>query len=63
MLKKAFFTITGGRPMTEVEFYFNDKKNNLPVYRYQDGFGRFWMAHSKWGKHRIPSVNTQKALL
>ena len=57
MLKKAFFTITGGLPMKELEFYFNDKNAKLPVYRYQDGLGRFWMAHNKWGKGKMPSVN------
>lgn len=58
MLKKTFFTLTGGRPMKEVEFYFTDKKSNQPVYRFQDGLGRYWMAHGKWSKHRIPASNT-----
>ncbi|WP_156792239.1 hypothetical protein [Desulfotalea psychrophila] len=57
MMKKTFFTITGGRPMKEIEFYFNDKTTNLPVYRFQDGLGRYWMAHNRWAKHRIPSIN------
>ena len=60
MLKKIFFSMTGGRPMKEVEFYFNDKATQLPVYRYEDQFGRFWMANSKWSKERMPSVNEHK---
>ncbi|MGL1931273.1 MAG: hypothetical protein OCC45_05880 [Desulfotalea sp.] len=60
MLKKLFYTVTDGRPMTELEFYFNDKKTQLPVYRYKDYFGRYWMANSKWSKERIVSVNDHK---
>lgn len=52
--------MTGGRPMKEVEFYFNDKTTKLPVYRYEDQFGRFWMANTKWSKERVPSVNEHK---
>ncbi len=57
MIKDAFFKLTGGRPMKEIEFYFNDKKTNRPVYRFQDQLGRFWMADSKWDKNRMESVN------
>lgn len=63
MFKKAFFTITDGIPMKQMEYYFNDKKTDRPVYRYQDGLGRFWMAHNRWGKGRVPSVNKSQARL
>ena len=57
MLKKTFFKLTGGRPMTCIEYYFHDNKTQRPVYRFQDGLGRYWMAHTKWATHRIESVN------
>lgn len=57
MIKETFYKMTGGRPMIELEYYFNDKKTNRPVYRYQDKLGRFWMAHSKWDRNRKQSVN------
>ncbi len=57
MIKETFYKLTGGRPMKEIEFYFTDKKTNRPVFRYQDQLGRYWMAHSKWDKNRIKSVN------
>ncbi len=57
MIKETFYKLTGGRPMTELEYYFNDKSTNRPVYRYQDKLGRFWMAHTKWDRNRKESVN------
>lgn len=61
MLKKILYTLTGGRPMTCIEYYFDDRKAKRPVYRYQDRLGRYWMAHSKWAKHRVESTNTSPA--
>jgi len=57
MLKTAFFRLTGGRPMNRLEYYFQDPAKEKPVYRFQDGLGRFWMAHSRWSIRRVKSLN------
>jgi hypothetical protein len=49
--------ITGGRPMIPMESHcFTDIVSGERVGKYVDGFGRFWMAASRWSAFRVPCI-------
>lgn len=53
-MKKLFWWVTRGRPMTLIiEKYFIDEVVNEPVNLYRDKFGRYWMANNRWGWFRV----------
>lgn len=45
--------LTGGRPMKRLSYRFTDHISGLPVYYYEDAFGRKWMATDKWASFRV----------
>lgn len=45
--------LTRGRPMERVRYAFPDNLTGRPVYYYRDGFGRLFMATSRWGLFRV----------
>lgn len=45
--------LTGGRPMTFVNFRFTDVVNGLPVHHFHDRLGRDWLAHGRWSLFRV----------
>lgn len=45
--------ITGGRPMTRIDFRFYSIVTMNPVYCYEDYFGRRWLAEGSWSFFRV----------
>lgn len=53
-LKELFYQLTGGRPMTLLEFRFTDKISGEPVYLARDKHDRLWLTSSPWAMFRVP---------
>lgn len=49
--------LTGGRPMTKVCFMFTDVVSGEPVYRFEDTYGRAWMATHRWSFFRVTPLH------
>jgi len=51
--KKAFYRITGGRPMRIKYLAFVDEVSKRPVFKFTDCYGRWWLAEHRWSKFRV----------
>lgn len=45
--------ILGGRPMIHRQYRFNDIMTGAPIYRWQDQYGRRWLAETAWSAFRV----------
>lgn len=45
--------LTGGRPMRRICFCFTDIVSGKPVYMWEDGYGRPWLAERPWSLFRV----------
>ncbi len=52
-MSKLFNFLTGGRPMKRICFMFTDVVSGKPVYRFEDAYGRPWMANHRWALFRV----------
>ena len=52
-MKKIFYKLTGGRPMTKLQFEFTDVICGEPVYSFVDKLDRKWLATNKWSLFRV----------
>ena len=53
MMRRLFYTITGGRPMVCGGHAFIDIVSRKSVYYFIDFFGRQWLAEHKWAFFRV----------
>ena len=58
-VKRLFAYITGGRPMKRLSYQFQDHITGKCVYRYEDYYGRIWMATSRWALLRVPALTRE----
>lgn len=52
MLNKFINWATSGRPMQYIGMAFRDQVTGKMVNYYRDGYGRIWLATSRWGWDR-----------
>ena len=56
MIKRLFFRLTGGRPMTRTGTGFVDTVSGQNVDMYVDGRGRYWLANGRWSWFRVKPI-------
>jgi hypothetical protein len=62
-LTRAFYRLSGGRPMTFITFAFTDVVSGKPVNYYQDRHKqKYWMANGRWDKFRAETKKNQSSL-
>ena len=59
LLAKVFYTLTGGRPMTFLDFAMTDRVSGESVYYWRDAFGRKWMATDGPGLFRVRAQESE----
>lgn len=53
MKTSDLWRLTGGRPMTCLEYAFTDVVNGRGVWLWCDRLGREWLAHGSWSAFRV----------
>lgn len=58
MLRKLFYHLTSGRPMTLIQSkILYDHVNQFWVHLWKDAFDRKWMARKAWSLFRVADVD------
>lgn len=50
---KLLRILTGGRPMRRIGYAFTDIVSGKAVYRWEDRYGRKWLAEEAWSLFRV----------
>jgi len=53
--------LTGGRPMTRLEFAFTDRVTGKSVHYWRDRLGREWLAEGAFSLFRVPTESRNDA--